>query len=178
MKLSSIVLSLAALLGLSQQVFAADVGPVLWQSNGGGCTPTDQTVANNQYWTVTGGGRVKYKGNGTQALTFSCPVSNLNSDAWAGDGKVLRLYYQDPDGYGSDYSVVARLKSFAKYNGAYETEVCMVTSGQSGAWQSTSSACRNIDYKNKIYWVEVVIRRKSTDKIVEFNGVSLEGAIF
>jgi hypothetical protein len=158
---------------------AQNVGFTYWQSSGGGCIPTDATVESQQYWTVTGAGRVKYKGNGTQPLTFSCPVSSINPDVLGGDGTVLRLFYQDPDGAGNDFQVAARLKSFNKSNGAYEGNVCEVISDQRGSWQSSSSSCSGIDINNHLYWVETIVKRPAaSDSVVEFNGVSLEGAIF
>ena len=89
---------------------------------------------------MTGGGRVKYRGIGTQPLVFSCPVSSINPNVSAGDGTVLRLFYQDPDGLGNEFSVVARLLSFAKSNGALK-EACRVTSDSPGQWQSSWDVC-------------------------------------
>jgi hypothetical protein len=157
---------------------AQSVGFTYWQSNGGGCVPTDKTIREDQYWTVTGGGRVKYRGIGTQPLVFSCPVSSINPNVSAGDGTVLRLFYQDPDGLGNAFSVVARLLSFAKSNGALR-EFCRVTSDRPGQWQSSLDVCGPIDLNADLYWVEVVIRRTaSSSLVVEFNGVSLEGLVF
>lgn len=164
---------------MSSTAFAQNVGFVYWQSNGGGCVPTDTTIQNQQYWTVTGTGRVKYKGNGTQPLVFSCPVSSINPNVSGGDGTVLRLFYQDPDGAGDAFKVKASLKSFAKSNGAYQSQVCQVTSTQQGSWQSSMGTCGAIDMNANLYWVEVVITRtQPSNFVVEFNGVSLEGAIF
>jgi hypothetical protein len=136
---------------------------VYWQANGGGCVPTDATIKNQQYWTVTGAGRVKYKGNDIQPLVFSCPVSSINPDVLGGDGTILRLFYQDPDGTGGDFKVEARLKSFNKLNGAYMSEVCIATSGTSGSWRESRV---------------VISRTRPSNLVVEFNGVSLEGAVF
>jgi hypothetical protein len=159
-------------------VLAQNVGFVYWQANGGGCVPTDATVKNQQYFTVTAAGRVKYKGNGTKPLVFSCPVTSFNPNVIGGDGTILRLFYQDPDGPGDDFKVKARLMSFAKSNGALK-EVCKVTSDKKGQWQESSNVCRNIDMNANLYWVEVVISRtKPSNLVVEFNGVSLEGSIF
>ena len=167
------------LLVMPTTILAQRVGFVYWQSNGGGCVPTDKTIQDQQYWTVTGAGRVKYKGNGKQPLVFSCPVSSINPNVTAGDGTVLRLFYQDPDGAGAAFKVEATLKSFAKSNGAYESQVCKVTSDKQGSWRDSTSVCGGIDMNAKLYWVEVVISRtQRSELVVEFNGVSLEGAIF
>ena len=179
MKLQA-TLSIAVVLLLeASTVLAQKVGFVYWQSNGGGCVPTDATIKDQQYFTVTAAGRVKYKGNGTKPLVFSCPVTSINPNVTAGDGTILRLFYQDPDGPGSDFKVEARLMSFAKSNGAL-TEVCKVTSDKKGQWQESSSRVgSNIDMNANLYWVEVVISRtKPSNLVVEFNGVSLQGAIF
>jgi len=168
-----------SLLLLASTAFAQNAVSVYWQSVGGGCVPTDLTIGNQQYWTVTGAGRVKYKGSGTQPLTFSCPVTSFNPKVAGGDGTVLRLFYQDPDGFGRAFQVKARLMSFTKSNGALAT-VCGVTSSKAGAWQdSTSGSCGHIDMNTKLYWVEVVIKRmKPSKQVVEFNGVSLVGLVF
>jgi hypothetical protein len=155
-----------------------NVGFVYWQTNGGGCVPTDATVEKSQYLTATGTGRVKYKGNGTDSLVFSCPVSSINPNVIAGDGPVLRLFYQDPDGAGEDFKVEATLRSFAKSDGAFTSEVCKVTSEKKGQWQDGIDVCSNIDMNTSIYWIEVVVtRKKASNLVVEFNGVSLEGRI-
>jgi hypothetical protein len=145
---------------------------VYWQANGGGCVPTDATVQNQQYVTETAAGRVKYKGNGTKPLVFSCPVNpNVNP----GTGALLVLYYQDPDGPGGDFKVEARLMSFAKSNGALK-QVCKVTSHKQGQWQQSQKECGNIDMNANLYWVEVVISRTNPSNLtVEFNGVSIAG---
>ncbi|MEC4881042.1 MAG: hypothetical protein SAL70_06780 [Scytonema sp. PMC 1070.18] len=164
---------------MTSAALAQNVGFVFWQSNGGGCVPTDTTIQNQQYWTVTGAGRVKYKGNGTQPLVFSCPVSSINPNVSGGDGTVLRLFYQDPDGAGNAFKVEASLKSFAKSNGAYQSQVCKVTSNKQGSWQDSIDICDAIDMNANLYWVEVVVTRtQPSNLVVEFNGVSLEGAIF
>lgn len=186
MKFQSILLvAIALLVGLSpllmQRVTASpsskqDVGFVYWQSNGGGCIPTDATIQAQQYWTVTQAGRVKYK-SGTSPLEFSCPVTSFNPGVTSGDGTVLKLFYQDPDGAGENFQVVAKLMSFSKSNGNLN-EVCRVTSNQQGPWQQGRSVCRNINMNDNLYWVHVIISRTSaSDLVVEFNGVSLEGAI-
>lgn len=159
-------------------VLAQNVGFVYWQANGGGCVPTDATIRNNQYFTVTAAGRVKYKGNGTKPLVFSCPVTCFNANV-NGDGIVLRLFYQDPDGSGDGFKVEARLMSFAKSDGTL-TEVSKVTSNKAGQWNDSSSSVDGvIDMNANLYWVEVVIKRTNpSNLVVEFNGVSLEGVIF
>ncbi len=160
-------------------VLSQNVGFVYWQSNGGGCVPTDATVERNQYFTVTGTGRVKYKGNGIKPLVFSCPVNSINPNVLSGDGTVLRLFYQDPDGAGENFKVEATLRAFAKSNGAFTKEVCKVTSNKKGPWQEGSDVCGEMDLNTNLYWVEVVVKRKKTsDLVVEFNGVALEGSIF
>jgi hypothetical protein len=167
------------ILNASTVVLAQSVGFVYWQSNGGGCVPTDATVEREQYFTVTGTGRVKYKGDGTEPLVFSCPVSSINPNVSGGDGTILRLFYQDPDGPGEDFKVEATLRSFAKDNVAYTQEVCKVTSDQMGQWEDGIDICGEIDMNANLYWVEVVIKRtKPSNSVVEFNGVSLEGSIF
>ena len=136
---------------------AQSVGFTYWQSNGGGCVPTDKTIREDRSWTVTGGGRVKYRGIVPPTTTvFSCPVSSINPNVSAGDGTVLRLFYQDPDGLGNAFSVVARLLSFAKSNGALR-EVCRVTSDRLGQWQSSLDVCGPINFSAGLYWVEVVM---------------------
>jgi hypothetical protein len=158
---------------------AQNAGFTYWQSTGGGCVPTSATLEDQDYWTVTGAGRVKYQGDGSTPLIFSCPVTSINPDVIGGDGTVLRLFYQDPDGLGEAFQVIARLKSFDKTNGAYDGDVCEVTSDQQGAWQSSRSICSGIDMNTHLYWVETVIKRSAvSDATVEFNGVSIEGAIF
>ncbi|WP_315790295.1 hypothetical protein [Fischerella sp. JS2] len=110
---------------------------------------------------------------------FSCPVSSINPNVYGGDGTILRLFYQDPDGANNAFKVEASLKSFAKSNGAYNTQVCKVTSNKRGSWQVSSDVCDSIDMDANIYWVEVVIKRaQPSNSVVEFNGVSLESAIF
>ena len=171
---SAFVLVLNASTALSQ-----NVGSVFWQSNGGGCVPTDTTVEKNQYFTVTGTGRVKYKGSGIDPLVFSCPVSSINPNVLGGDGKILRLFYQDPDGVGEDFQVEATLRSFAKSNGAFTKEVCKVISDKKGQWREGTDTCSKIDINANLYWVEVVVRRtKPSNSVVEFNGVSIEGRVF
>ena len=163
---------------LASTTSAQSVGFVYWQSNGGGCIPTDKTIQNQHYWTVTGAGRVKYKGSGTQPLVFSCPVSSINPNVTGGEGTVLRLFYQDPDGPGNAFKVEAKLKSFAKSNGSYQSQVCKATSDKQGSWQESSGLCGAIDMNANLYWVEVVIMRtQPSNLVVEFNGVSLEGTI-
>ena len=175
------LLALAAALGIAASAtpaHAQQASFTYWQSNGGGCVPTDATVAQQQYWTVTAAGRVKYKGNGTQPLVLSCPVTSFNPRVVGGDGTVLRLFYQDPDGVGTAFQVRARLMAFAKSNGAL-SQVCMVASDRSGQWQSSSGVCGAINMDTHLYWVEVVVMRSQpSNLVVEFNGVSLEGAIF
>ncbi|MBV6624461.1 MAG: hypothetical protein KI793_16235 [Rivularia sp. (in: Bacteria)] len=167
-----------ALLLMPSTVLAQRVGSVYWQSNGGGCVPTDKTIRSQQYWTVTGAGRVKYRGNGTQPLVFSCPVSNINSNVSGGGATILRLFYQDPDGSEDAFQVEATLKSFAKSNGAYNSEVCKVTSNKTGQWQDSISDFCRIDMGKNIYWVEVKLKRtRPSNSVVEFNGVSLESRI-
>ncbi|BAZ37691.1 hypothetical protein NIES4101_36140 [Calothrix sp. NIES-4101] len=179
MKLRWTFFTFLALLLMPSTVLAQKVGTVYWQSNGGGCVPTDQTIQNQQYWTVTGAGRVKYKGNGTQPLAFSCPVSSINSNVSGGDGTVLRLFYQDPDGLEDAFKVEATLRSFAKSNGTYNGEVCKVSSSKKGEWQDDTSNVCLIDMNANIYWVEVVIKRNQpSNSVVEFNGVSLESRVF
>lgn len=158
-------------------VLALDVGSVYWEANGGGCVPTDATVESQQYFTVTAAGRVKYKGDGTTPLVFSCSVASFNQDVSPLDATVLRLYYQDPDGSGNDFKVEARLMSFARSNGAL-SEVCKVTSDKTGQWEDTFSRCNNINMGKNLYWVEVVISRtKPSNLVVEFNGVELAAAL-
>jgi hypothetical protein len=178
MKLQSILFIALFSLGASTAL-AQNVGFVYWQANGGGCVPTDATIQNQQYFSVTAAGRVKYKGDGTKPLVFSCSVTSFNPNVTAGDGTILRLFYQDPDGPEGDFKVEARLMSFAKSNGAL-TEVSKVTSDKTGQWQESKSRVgSNIDMNANLYWVEVVIRRTKASKlVVEFNGVSLEGVIF
>lgn len=157
-------------------VSAADY--VYWQSNGGGCVPTDLTIRNQQYWTVTGGGRVKYRGTGTAPLVFSCPVSSFNPGVYDGYGTVLKLFYQDPDGAGNAFVVSARLLSFNKTTGGLK-QVCKVTSDKSGPWRESRVPCVGIDQDKNLYWVEVVVDRAVfSNLVVEFNGVSLEGIVF
>ncbi len=163
-----------ALLLIPSTVLAQNVGNVYWQSNGGGCIPTDKTIQNQQYFTVNGAGRVKYKGNGTEPLAFSCPVSNINSNVSGGNATILRLFYQDPDGPADGFKVEATVRSFAKSNGAYNSQVCKVTSNKRGQWSVSDYLCQ-IDLSTNIYWVEVVINRNQpSNLVVEFNGVSLE----
>lgn len=179
MKLQWTFFTALALLLMPSTAFGQRVGFVYWQSNGGGCVPTDKTIQNQQYWTVTGAGRVKYKGNGTQPLIFSCPVSSINPNVSSRDKTILRLFYQDPDGAGNAFKVKASLKSFAKSNGAYESQVCKVISDKQGPWQNSSGVCGDIDMNTNLYWVEVAITRtQPSNLVVEFNGVSLESAIY
>lgn len=178
MKIKLMLCTAFALALNASTVLSQNVGSVYWQSNGGGCVPTDATVERKQYFTVTGTGRVKYKGNGTDPLVFSCPVSSINPNVSGGDGTILRLFYQDPDGVGNDFKVEATLRSFAKSNGALK-EVCKVTSDKTGQWKDGEDPCRNIDMNANLYWIEVVVRRtKPSKSVVEFNGVSLEGRVF
>lgn len=178
MKFKIIFCTLFALALGASTALSQNVGGVYWQSNGGGCVPTDATIAGNQYVTVTGTGRVKYKGDGTDPLVFSCPLNSINPNVSPREGTVLRLFYQDPDGTGEDFKVEATLRSFAKSNGAYTQEVCKVTSDKKGQWQEGTDICNNIDMNANLYWVEVVIKRKkASNSVVEFNGVSLEGIV-
>lgn len=171
---TAFALALNASTALSQ-----NVGSVYWQSNGGGCVPTDATVERKQYFTVTGTGRVKYKGNGTDPLVFSCPVSSINPNVLALPTTILRLFYQDPDGEGEDFRVEATLRAFTKSNGAFTKEVCKVTSDKTGQWQEGIDVCSKIDMNANLYWVEVVVRRtKPSNSVVEFNGVSIEARVF
>lgn len=178
MKFKIIFCTLFALALGASTALSQNVGGVYWQSNGGGCVPTDATIAGNQYVTVTGTGRVKYKGDETDPLVFSCPLNSINPNVSPREGTVLRLFYQDPDGTGEDFKVEATLRSFAKSNGAYTQEVCKVTSDKKGQWQEGTDICNNIDMNANLYWVEVVIKRKkASNSVVEFNGVSLEGIV-
>lgn len=156
-------------------VMAQTTSMVYWQTNGGGCVPTDKTIQDQQYWTVTGAGRIKYKGNGTQPLVFSCPVTSLNPYVAGGDNTALMVYYQDPDGPGTAFQVEATLKSFRKSDGAHRSQVCKVTSDQFGTWQnSLNRYCGFLDMNQNFYWVEVVLKRtQPSNSVVEFNGVSL-----
>ena len=91
----------------------------------------------------------------------------------------MRLFSQDPDGPGNQFSVVARLKSFAKSNGAYRGEICKAQSSEFGPWEVSEGICERLNFDRFIYWVEVVVSRKSPSRqTVEFNAVSLETAIF
>ncbi|WP_420208201.1 hypothetical protein [Candidatus Electronema sp. JC] len=177
MKLQWICCIVFTLFLLASTALAQAVGSVYWQSNGGGCVPTDETIRNQDYWTVTGGGRVKYKGNGTKPLVFTCPINSFNYNVSGGDATVLRLFYQDSDGAGNDFKVQARLLSFNKENGALGKEVCKVTSAQSGQWAYSIDKCGSIKMNDNLYWVEVVITRTKPSVTGEFNGVSLEGWI-
>nr|WP_281721504.1 hypothetical protein [Nitrosomonas nitrosa] len=177
MKLQSILSLTLILFGASTALAAginSDVGGVYWQANGGGCVPTDATIQNQQYFTVTAAGRVKYKGKGTKPLVFSCPVTGFNPNASPGNGVDLKLYYQDPDGQGDVFKVEARLMAFDRSNGVL-AEVAKVTSDKTGAWQVSHGALRsNMDINTNFYWVEVVIKRtKPSNLVVEFNGVEL-----
>jgi hypothetical protein len=179
MKLQLMLCTAFALAFSASTALSQNVGSVYWQSNGGGCVPTDATIKRGQYITVTGAGRVKYKGNGTDPLFFSCPVNSINPRVSGGDGTVLRLFYQDPDGAGENFKVEATLRSFAKSNGAYTPNVCKVTSNEKGQWREGTGICKKIDMNANLYWVAVVVRRtRSSKSVVEFNGVSLEGRIF
>lgn len=163
----------------SARANAVMVGYVAWQSNGGGCVPTDATAQQDAYWTVTGAGRVKYKGNSTEPLVFSCPVTTINDQASGGEGTVLALYSQDPDGPGDTFEVSARLKSFARNNGSYNSSVCEVHSQTAGQWRRNASGPCKIDFGQAIYWVEVrVERQQPSAKVVEFNAVALENVVF
>ena len=138
--------------------------------------PISETIKNQQYWTVTGGGRVKYKGDSVQPLSFSCPVNSFNANVINGDSAILRLFYQDSDGAESNFKVEARLLSFAKSNGELKT-VCTASSDKKGQWKDSFGRCDTINMDANIYWVEVVIKRTAPTFSGEFNGVSIEGAI-
>jgi hypothetical protein len=168
---------LAAVAAAIATVAAPSMAATLWQMNGGGCTPTSSTLKNLAYWTVTGGGRVKYFGSSVQPLTFICPVNNVMFNS---DHIHLRLHYQDPDGPGSAYRVQATLKSRAKVNGKFDADVCRIASRTAGAWSGSAVHCgfsanQPFDVAANLYWVEVVISRTAaTSLTVEFNGVELE----
>jgi hypothetical protein len=88
-----------------------------WMSNGGGCVPEDSAIANDLYWTVTGGMRVKFRPSKTGTTRLVCPVTTPDIT----DANTLYLYYQDPDGVGTTYRVQASLRSVRFSDGAYST---------------------------------------------------------
>lgn len=149
------------------------VGATVWQTVGGGCIPDDEAIQGNWYQAVTAAGRVKYKGDHTNTLRFTCPISSVNPTSAGGDKFFLIIYYQDPDGPGEDFQVIGRLMRFAKSNGHLKV-ICTVISGKSGQWQSSDAFFDTLDLSNNVYWLEVLIRRKkSSSKTVEFNAAEL-----
>lgn len=173
---------LAALLtgaGTASASVAASAPGSLWHMNGGSCTPTGVTMRAANYWTVTGGGRVKYRnGESITPLTFTCPVAAIRSVALSDSGTIdLVLHYQDPDGTGSAYRVQATLKSRHKATGAHNANLCRVVSGEPGPWASSHTHCFNkaaFDPATYLYWVEATVTRTTPGPLtVEFNGAEL-----
>ncbi|NMG06316.1 hypothetical protein [Brasilonema sp. UFV-L1] len=170
---------LLSLVLLNPSIAHADhiVGSVEWQTVGGGCIPDDEAVQGNWYQAVTAAGRVKYRGNHTNTLRFTCPVTNVNASTPL-DFTELVIYYQDPDGPGDDFQVIGRLMSFSKSDGTL-SETCRVESDQFGSWSSTVSSttsqnCGTLDFVKNLYWVEATIsRREASSLTVEFNGAEL-----
>jgi hypothetical protein len=163
--------------GAEQAKVLVDTGTVYWQTNAGGCVPSDDTMKRAKRFTVTATGRVMYA-KSTAPLVFSCPVHSINPNVAVGNTTVIRLFYKDPDGAGEDFKVEATLRSYAKSNGELK-EVCKVASDKAGSWQEAIGVCSKIDMNANIYWVEVVVKHVRTDSsVVEFNGVSLESRTF
>jgi hypothetical protein len=156
------------IVGLCLAFVASPAGASAWQANGGGCVPTDQTVRDDAWWVVTGGGRVKHKGSSLADIRLVCPVSQLSRPA-----STIRLYYQDTDGAGPQLQVTASVRQFHKTNGHLSTP-CAIWSQQAGAWRFTDNpACGAIDLDSHLVWIEVLIHRGTTNGLVEFNGVEL-----
>jgi len=154
-----------------------DTGSVYWQTNAGGCIPSDDTMKRKKHFTVTVTGRVMYA-KSKAPLVFTCPVRSINPNVAGGNTTVIRLFYKDPDGAGEDFKVEATLRSFAKSNGELKN-VCKVSSNKAGTWQEGIGVCSKIDMNANIYWVEVTVKHTRTDNsVVEFNGVSLESRTF
>jgi hypothetical protein len=175
-----LALSFALCTAAATPASAQSVGFTYWSANGGSCTPTDATLRDAQYITVTGGGRVKYRSatSGVSPLGFVCPVTSINPNVLGGDATHMRLYYQDPDGPGTAYQVRAFMRSLSKLNGAYNPAVCQLTSDTTGPWRAADTRCEGIDLANNIYWVHVIISRAAPHAAtVEFNGVELAGEI-
>jgi hypothetical protein len=144
-----------------------------WQMNGGGCVPTDATVSAGAWWVVTGGGRVKHKGTSLKPIHLVCPVSSLSFVLGQPPPDALRLYYQDTDGPGGNLKVTALLRRFSRINGDYSTP-CSVSSQVAGQWKYAEvTNCEPIDLEKYIVWIQVVIERKITTGIAEFNAVEL-----
>ena len=167
------------LLNASISLSDDELGRPYWQTTGGGCVPDDEAIQGNWYQAVTSAGRVKYRGDHTNMLRFTCAVTSLNGVPPNVPRKiVLVIYYQDPDGRGDDFQVIGRLMSFSKSDGAL-SEKCKVVSHRSGQWRRSISGICDVDrpshlFNDELHWVEVTInRRQSSMQTVEFNGVEL-----
>lgn len=145
-----------------------------WSSNGGGCVPEDPAIRGNLYWTVTGGMRVKFQPGRNGTIKLVCPVVTPD----LGYANTLELYYQDPDGYGTAYRVMATLRSVRLSDGAYST-VCTADShspdggSPTRMWSRQACGVRGLDSDQFQYWVEVQISAANTVRTVEFNVVRL-----
>lgn len=171
--------SVLAAFGTTLPAHAQAVGSTFWQTGAAACVPTDVTLRGAQYATPEDGGYVRYgeSSNSTAPLTFVCPVSALNTGVQGGLLELL-LYHQDPDGTGTGHQVRATLKSFSKATGAYDADVCQVTSHSSSPWGRAGDYCGQFDFDDHYYWVEVVLTRPAGGPVSSrFMGVSLVGVI-
>lgn len=143
-----------------------------WMSNGGGCVPEDSAIANDLYWTVTGGMRVKFRPNKTGTIRLVCPITTPDITG----ANTLYLYYQDPDGFGTTYRVQASLRSVRFSDGAYGT-LCTADSNSyysMAMWSVTTCHLPSVlSPDTHAYWVEVLITASAAAKTVELNAVKL-----
>jgi hypothetical protein len=142
-------------------------------TNGGGCVPNDATIKNQLHWVVTGGMRVKFQPATTGTIRLVCPVTGVGL---LSRHAVIEVFYQDPDGNGTNYQVKAHLRAVRLSDGAYST-LCTVGSTDDAEpwnymWCSTISE-EPLDPSQFAYWVEVEIFRNLITKTVEFNAVRL-----
>ncbi len=164
------ILALLALMSptISSSAQLIATGHPIAAIHAGSCVPQDTAIQNDWYQVVTGGGRVKFKGNHLNTIKLVCPIPKRPGISSIPTTQ-LTIFYQDPDGGSIDYQVTGRLRAFAKDNGAFST-VATVVSSESGPWGFSSSDFVSVNYADNLYWIEVEISRKRTDQTVEFNG--------
>jgi hypothetical protein len=141
-------------------------------TNGGGCVPNDATIKNQLHWVVTGGMRVKFQPAKMGTIRLVCPIPSIVPSGL----NAIEVYYQDPDGNGTNYQVKAHLRAVHLSDGAYSTLCTVDSNTNASAQQWNAMSCASSVPLNSLeftYWVEVEIFRNLTTSIVEFNAVRL-----
>lgn len=161
---------------LSLMVSTAAHADEIWTMNAGGCVPDNITATGQGYTVVTGGFRVKHKATNTNNIVLVCPITTTNPAAFLEPNRLKLYHANDGDGFGTNASITARLRSIDKRNGALAL-VCTATSTENGQWKENLCNTGTMDFINKYYWVQVTIHRSGTNFVPEFNMVELVGAV-